>query len=57
VPRSTSGARRRARLASAAAVIALVLGYGDLAHGGVVVAPLALVIGYVVLLPAALLSH
>ena len=57
VPRSNSGARRRARLARTAAIVALVLGYADLARGGALVAPLALAIGYVVLVPAALLSH
>jgi hypothetical protein len=57
VPRSDSGARRRAHLARAAAAAALALGYADLARGGAVVAPLALVIGYVVLVPTALLAR
>ena len=38
-----------------AAVLALLLGYADLARGGVTLAPVLLVLGYVVLVPAALL--
>jgi hypothetical protein len=57
VPRSNSGARRRAHVARAVAAVALVLGYADLARGGVLVAPLALVFAYLVLVPAALLAH
>jgi hypothetical protein len=57
VPRSNSGARRRAYVARIGAAAALTLGYADLARGGSVIAPLALVFGYVVLGPAALLAH
>jgi hypothetical protein len=57
VPRSDSGARRRAHLARAAAAAALALGYADLARGGTVIAPIALVLAYVVLVPHALLAH
>lgn len=38
-----------------AAAIALLLGYADLAAGGVTLAPLLLVLGYVVLVPVAVL--
>ncbi|HET9797002.1 MAG TPA: hypothetical protein VFP90_03400 [Gemmatimonadaceae bacterium] len=57
MPRSDSGARRRAHVARTVAAAALALGYADLARGGTVLAPLALVLGYVVLVPTALLAH
>ena len=57
VPRFILGARHRAHAARAAAALALTVGYADLARGGSVVAPIALVIGYAVLVPIALLIH
>jgi hypothetical protein len=41
----------------AIAAAALIAGYADLARGGVTLAPLLLVAGYVVLVPLALLSE
>ena len=41
----------------APAVLALVLGYADLARGGVVLAPALLVLAYVVLIPTAVLRR
>ncbi|HEU4629558.1 MAG TPA: hypothetical protein VFS08_07415 [Gemmatimonadaceae bacterium] len=38
-----------------AAALVLLLGYVDLARGGVTLAPVLLVLGYVVLVPAAVL--
>jgi hypothetical protein len=38
-----------------AAALALLIGYTDLARGGVMLAPVLLVLGYVVLVPAAVL--
>jgi hypothetical protein len=57
VPRPNSGARRRAHAARVAAAVALTLGYADLARGGAVIAPLALVAGYLVLVPVALVAR
>ena len=48
--------RRRAQILRVAAAIALLLGYTDLARGGITAAPVLLVIGYVVLVPAAMLT-
>lgn len=56
MPRSMHGAAPRAIAARAAAATLIVIGYLDLARGGVVIAPLALVAGYVVLVPVALLT-
>jgi hypothetical protein len=50
------GAGARATVVRAAAVVLIVIGFADLARGGTVIAPLALVAGYVVLVPMALLS-
>ena len=47
---------RRAHFLRAAAAAALLIGYADLVRGGMTIAPLALVIGYFVLVPAALLT-
>jgi hypothetical protein len=47
---------RRAHIMRAAAAAALLIGYTDLVLGGMTVAPLLLVIGYVLLLPAAILT-
>ena len=38
------------------AVLALVLGYADLARGGETIAPILLVLGYCVLVPLAILK-
>ena len=46
-------APRRAALGTAAA-LALAAGYADLARGGVTAAPVLLVLGYCVLVPAAI---
>jgi len=47
---------RRAHALRAAALVALCLGYVDLVRGGLTIAPLALVIGYLLLVPVALLA-
>ena len=47
---------RRARLLRAAAAAALLIGYADLIRGGMTIAPLLLVTGYVALIPAVILS-
>jgi hypothetical protein len=46
----------RAIVARVAALTLIAIGYVDLSRGGTVVAPLALVIGYLVLVPVALLT-
>ena len=53
----SSGIRRFDRPAIwwGAAAAALVLGYADLARGGITLAPILLVLGYVVLIPVAIL--
>lgn len=56
MPRSMLGAGPRAIAVRAAAALFIAIGYVDLARGGVVIAPLALVVGYVVLVPTALLT-
>jgi hypothetical protein len=38
------------------AALVLAIGYADLARGGMTVAPILLVVGYVVLVPVAILS-
>ena len=43
--------RPRAALVRAAAALTIALGYFDLARGGTVIAPVALVAGYLVLVP------
>jgi hypothetical protein len=40
----------------ALAALALVVGYADLARGGVTLAPILLVVGYCVLIPVAILK-
>ena len=47
---------RRAHVLRAAAAAALALGYIDLVRGGITAAPLLLVLGYAVLVPAAILT-
>jgi len=54
--RLNSAGGPRAIVARIAAAMLIAIGYLDLARGGTVVAPLALVIGYVGLVPAALLA-
>ena len=46
----------RAIAARVAAPTLLAIGYADLARGGTVIAPFALVIGYMVLVPLALFA-
>ena len=48
--------RSRALLYWGAAALSLVVGYVDLARGGETIAPLLLVLGYVVLVPLAILK-
>jgi len=47
----------RAHGVRALAAVTLIVGYADLVRGGVTVAPLLLVAGYVVLVPLALLAE
>ena len=56
MPRSTHVAGPRAIAARVAAGTLIAIGYIDLARGGTVIAPFALVIGYVVLVPLALFA-
>ncbi|HEX7980363.1 MAG TPA: hypothetical protein VF461_17300 [Gemmatimonadaceae bacterium] len=51
MPRSASRASRRAHIVRLAALLMILVGFGDLARGGIVLAPLALVVGYLVLVP------
>ena len=53
--RSKLVSRRRAVVLRVAAALAIALGYADLVRGGTVLAPLALVVGYLVIVPLALL--
>jgi hypothetical protein len=53
--RSLSAAGRRARIVRLAAILAILVGYVDLTRGGIVLAPLALVVGYLVLVPLSFL--
>jgi hypothetical protein len=56
VPPSYSSAGRVAHVVRALAAVAIVVGYLDLTRGGITLAPLLLVGGYVVLVPLALLA-
>jgi hypothetical protein len=56
MPRSIHGAGPSAIAARLAAATLIVIGYVDLARGGIVIAPLALVAGYLILVPIALLA-
>ena len=47
----------RARLLQALAALVLLVGYADLVAGGVMFAPMLLVVGYFVLVPLALLAR
>jgi hypothetical protein len=55
VPRSPLVSSSRALVLRAAAVLVIVIGYADLVRGGTVLAPLALVIGYLVVVPLSFL--
>lgn len=57
MPRSLSVARRRALVSRTTAAVVLIVGYLDLVRCGLVIAPLALVVGYVVLVPLSFLSE
>lgn len=48
--------RSRALMFWGAALLSLLLGYVDLARGGETIAPVLLVLGYVVLVPLAILK-
>jgi hypothetical protein len=56
VRRLTLAPARRAHLLRVAAAAALLAGYADLVVGGTSAAPILLVIGYVALVPSALLA-
>ena len=47
---------RRAHVLRGAAAAALAIGYIDLVRGGITLAPLLIVLGYAVLIPAAILT-
>ena len=47
---------RRAHLVRAAAAAALLIGYADLARGGITLAPLLIVLAYAVLVPLAIFT-
>jgi hypothetical protein len=53
---ATTTPRSRALLFWGAAALSLILGYLDLARGGETIAPILLVLGYVVLVPLAILK-
>jgi hypothetical protein len=57
VPRLLSVVGRRASASRTTAAIVIAIGYLDLVRGGLVIAPLALVVGYVVLVPLSFLSE
>ena len=48
---------RRAHVLRVAAAAALLIGYADLARGGITVAPVVIVFAYAVLVPAAILAR
>ena len=56
MPRSTHVAGPRAIAARVAAPTLIAIGYLDLVRGGTLIAPIALVLGYVVLVPIALFT-
>jgi energy-converting hydrogenase Eha subunit C len=53
---TSRSSRSRALLWWGAAALVLLAGYLDLARGGETIAPILLIIGYVVLVPAAILK-
>lgn len=54
--RTTFAPPRRAAILRATAAAVLALGYVDLARGGITLAPVLIVIGYAVLVPAVILT-
>jgi hypothetical protein len=56
MPNTETRSRRRAALWWGAALLALGIGYADLARGGITLAPVMLVLGYCVLVPLAILK-
>lgn len=54
--KSESGARSRALVWWGAVALTLLAGYADLVRGGETLAPILLVVGYCVLIPAAILK-
>jgi hypothetical protein len=54
--KSESGARSRALVWWGAVALTLLIGYADLVRGGETLAPILLVVGYCVLIPAAILK-
>jgi hypothetical protein len=57
VSRSIPVRRRRIVVLRAIAALAIAFGYADLVRGGTLFAPLALVVGYLVLVPLSLLAE
>ena len=57
MPRVPLVASPRARSLRVAAAFLIAIGYLDLIRGGAVIAPLALVVGYLVLVPLAFLAE
>jgi hypothetical protein len=55
MPRSVSGAVRRTHVLRLATLLLILVGFVDLVRGGIVLAPLALVVGYLVLAPLSFL--
>ncbi len=53
---TTANNRSRALIWWGAALLCLLAGYIDLARGGMTIAPILLILGYVVLVPAAILK-
>ncbi len=53
---SVDNPRSKALLYWGAAAVALLAGYADLARGGETIAPVLLVVGYVILIPLAILK-
>ena len=53
---SETRSRRSAAIWWGAALLALGIGYADLARGGITLAPVMLVLGYCVLVPIAILK-
>ena len=51
-----SALARRALVLRAATAAALLIGYADLVSGGITLAPLAIVLAYVVLVPTVILT-
>jgi hypothetical protein len=56
MPDQTSSSRLRPFMWWGIAIAVLLLGYADLARGGMTIAPILLVIGYCVLIPVAILK-